>query len=188
MSSGPLALPFLSRGDRESAFARLVDERLEASYRLATLLLGDRSAAEDATHDAIVRAWSSFGGLRDQAAFDGWFRRIVVNCCRDQQRAHQARPSVPLDLLPAQPDPVDDLAAAWAERDALSRALDALSPEHREVVVLRFYADLPLEEIARALGAPVGTVKSRLHHAITYLRASYDAAARQPRSSRETAR
>ncbi|MFN8620730.1 MAG: RNA polymerase sigma factor [Chloroflexota bacterium] len=183
-----MALPISSRTSREAAFERLVDERLEASYRLATLLLGDRSAAEDATHDAVIRAWSSFAGLRDQAAFDGWFRRIVVNCCRDLQRARQARPSVPLELLPARSDPDADLVATWAERDALERALDALSPEHREVVVLRFYADLSLDDIARALGAPVGTVKSRLHHAISYLRAAYDASGRQSPQSREATR
>lgn len=181
--SRPLALPVTSQGDRTVAFQRLVGDRLDAAYRLAAALLGDRAAAEDATHDAIVRAWSSFGGLRDLEAFDPWFRRILVNCCRDVQRGRKARPTVPLDLVPARPGPGSDLAAMWAERDALGRALDALKPEHREVVVLRFYADLPLDEIARATGAPLGTVKSRLHHALTYLRADYEAAARPTRET-----
>ena len=184
MSSGPLTLTIPSRGAREAAFRRLVDERLESSYRLATVLLGDRSAAEDATHDAVVRAWSSFGSLKDPAAFDGWFRRILINACRDIQRGRKLRPTVPLDLVPTRADGDRDLAAVWAEHDALARALDTLKPEHREVVVLRFFADLPIEEIARALGAPVGTVKSRLHHALGYLRADYDAAARPTRETR----
>lgn len=179
--SRPLAIPVPSQGDRTLAFQRLVSERLDAAYRLAAVLLGDRQAAEDATHDAVVRAWSAFGGLRDLAAFDGWFRRILVNCCRDVQRGRKARPTVPLELVPPRQGPDSDLATMWAERDALGRALDALKPEHREVVVLRFYADLPLEEIARATGTPLGTVKSRLHHALTYLRADYEAAARPVR-------
>lgn len=62
MSSGPLTLPIPFRGAREAAFRRLIDERLDASYRLATVLLGDRSVAEDATHDAVIRAWNAFGG------------------------------------------------------------------------------------------------------------------------------
>lgn len=80
------------------------------------------------------------------------------------------------DLFPA-PDP----SGAWVERDALMRAIRVLRPEHREVVVLRYLADLPLDEVARSLGIPVGTVKSRLHHALTYLRAEYDAAERTTR-------
>jgi len=166
------------------AFRRLIDDRLDTSYRLATVPLGARSAAEDATHDAVVRAWTAFGSLRDPAAFDGWFRRILVNACRDIQRGRKHRPTVSLDLVPMAVGPDRDLAAVWAERDALARALDALTPEHREVVVLRFYADLPLEEIARALGTPLGTVKSRLHHALGYLRADHDAAARPTRETR----
>lgn len=183
MTSRPLAVPIPIHGDRAAAFRHLVDERLDASYRLAAALLGDRAAAEDATHDAIVRAWGAFGGLRDLAAFDGWFRRILVNCCRDLQRGRKARPSIPLELVPSRPGPDRDLATVLAERDALSRALDALRPEHREVVVLRFYADLPLDEIARLTGTPLGTVKSRLHHAMSYLRADYDAAARPTRET-----
>lgn len=183
MSSGPLALTIPSRDAREAAFRRLVDERLESSYRLATVLLGDRSAAEDATHDAIVRAWRGFGRLRDPAAFDGWFRRILVNSCRDHQRGRRARATVPMDLEPIGAGPDADLAAVWAERDALARALDSLGPQHREVVVLRYLADLPVDEIARVLGAPLGTVKSRLHHALAYLRAHYDAAERPTRGT-----
>jgi RNA polymerase sigma-70 factor (ECF subfamily) len=64
------------------------------------------------------------------------------------------------------------------ERDALARALERLTPDHRMVVVLRFYADLPIEAIAQRLGEPSGTVRSRLHHALRALRAAYDADSR----------
>lgn len=181
MTSRPLVVPIGTVDGREAAFLHLLGERLDASYRVAEGLLGDRAAAEDATHDAIERAWSAFPGLRDHGLFEGWFRRILVNCCRDAHRRRRARPTVPLetalpDLLPA-PDP----SGAWVERDALMRAIRVLRPEHREVVVLRYLADLPLDEVARSLGIPVGTVKSRLHHALAYLRAEYDAAERTTR-------
>ncbi|MFN8620636.1 MAG: sigma-70 family RNA polymerase sigma factor [Chloroflexota bacterium] len=176
-----MAVPIDSHDEREAAFVRLAEERLDGSYRVAYALLGDRAAAEDATHDALVRAWSAFPRLRDPGAFDGWFRRILVNACRDIRQDRRARPSEPLEAaLPVvgrDPDP----AIAWAERDALLRAIRLLRPEHREVVVLRYVADLPLAEVGTTLGLPLGTVKSRLHHALTYLRAEYDAAARPGR-------
>jgi RNA polymerase sigma-70 factor (ECF subfamily) len=66
-----------------------------------------------------------------------------------------------------------------AEREALAGALTALSPDHRLVIVLRFYADLSLEQIAERTGERLGTVKSRLHYALEALRAAYDAASRE---------
>ena len=71
-----------------------------------------------------------------------------------------------------------DPAAAWSERDALSAAMRDLSPDHLEVIALRFYADLTIEEITVAMGVRSGTVKSRLHRALEQLRAAYDAAGR----------
>jgi RNA polymerase sigma factor (sigma-70 family) len=183
MTSGPLAVPIEATDAREAAFLRLLDERLDASHRIAHGLLGDRAAAEDATQDAIERAWSAFPRLRDRATFDGWFRRILVNCCRDVLRRRSARPMVPLDQVVADLSPLPDASGALAERDALLRAIRVLRPDHREVVVLRFLADLPIDEVARSLGIPVGTVKSRLHHALTYLRAEYDAASRTGQGS-----
>jgi len=73
-----------SEAEREAAFQRLTQARLERAYRLASILLRDQSEAEDAVHDAAVRAWQRWDDLRDQAAFDAWFDRIVVSCCRDR--------------------------------------------------------------------------------------------------------
>ena len=66
------------------AFRRLVERQLDASYRLAAVILGDRVEAEDAVHDAAVAAWQGFAALRDPDRFDAWFRRILVNGCRDR--------------------------------------------------------------------------------------------------------
>jgi RNA polymerase sigma-70 factor (ECF subfamily) len=176
----PIAAPRVIVARDDELFRALVASRLDAAYRLAAVVLGDPSEAEDATHDAVVRAWASFGSLRDPASFDGWFQRIVVNVCRDRMRRGRVRRSLPLEVdLPGLPA-VADASQGAPERDALARALERLTPDHRLVVVLRFYADLPIEAIAQRLGEPSGTIRSRLHHALRSLRAAYEAGARLP--------
>jgi RNA polymerase sigma-70 factor (ECF subfamily) len=119
-----------------------------------------------------VTAWRHFGELRDPARFEAWFGRIVVNACRDRMRARRRSP-VPLELQPDlfAPDTTDGLA----RRDVLATAIRSLSADHREVVVLRYYADLTVDQIAARTGVGAGTVKSRLHYALRLLRAAVDA-------------
>lgn len=162
------------------AFRRLVERQLDASYRLAAVILGDRVEAEDAVHDAAVAAWRGFAALRDPDRFDAWFRRILVNGCRDRLRARARRRilDVGRDLVDAEHPRVADVAEATAVRDALARAIDSLAPEERVVVALRFHADLTVPAIAEALAIPEGTVKSRLHHAMGRLRTALAEAVR----------
>ncbi len=170
-----------SETEREAAFQRLTQARLERAYRLASILLRDQSEAEDAVHDAAVRAWQRWDDLRDQAAFDAWFDRIVVSCCRDRARRRLPDSIDLLDLDPAAPDEPGHLAA---ERDGLRRALASLDPDHRAVVVLRYVEDLSVPAIAIRTGQREGTVKSRLHYALRQLRAAWDAAERTGGSER----
>jgi RNA polymerase sigma-70 factor (ECF subfamily) len=180
----PIATTRMTAQADDESFRGLVSGRLDAAYRLAAVVLGDAAEAEDATHDAVVRAWASFGSLRDPASFDAWFQRIVVNMCRDRMRRRRVRRSLPLETdLPGLPA-VADAGHGAPERDALARALERLTPDHRIVVVLRFYADLPIDAIADRLGVPPGTIRSRLHHALRSLRAAYDAGARLPGGDR----
>ena len=159
---------------RARTFARLVDRRaLDRAYRYATLLLGDPTDAEDAVHDAALTAWRRFRDLRDPERFEAWFGRILVNACRDRLRARRHLPVV-LEQAP-EPAAPGDREAAVDRRLALATALRGLSPEHREVLVLRFYEDLAIEQIAERTGARAGTVKSRLHYALRDLRAAYGA-------------
>lgn len=160
------------------AFELLVEDRLDACYRLAAVLLGDRGEAEEATHEAVLRAQRAWPGLRDPAAAAAWLDRIVVNECRDRLRRRRVA-----RVVIAPEAPVGELAATLeappvGELDALRAALGTLTPDHRVAVVLRYFLDLPVEAIAMRTGAPIGTVKSRLHHALAQLRAAYDAAAR----------
>lgn len=160
---------------RRLAFDRLTDQRLLRAYRLATFVLRDASDGEDAVHDAAVLAWTRFDELRDRSLFDAWFDRIVINVCRQRLRRRGVRP-LNMDVSPVVP--LADGASGRAERDALRRALDRLTPEHRAVVVLRHLEGYSIGEIAARTGEREGTVKSRLHYALRELRAAYDAAER----------
>jgi DNA-directed RNA polymerase specialized sigma24 family protein len=94
--------PDVGRTDdpRTETFAELMDRRvLDSAYRYATLILGDRADAEDATHDAALTAWRHLGELRDPARFEAWFGRIVVNACRVPMRT----PGLPVATLSQSP-------------------------------------------------------------------------------------
>ena len=160
---------------RAAAFERIVEDRLDATYRLARLILRDVQEAEDATHDAFARAWRDHARLRDPDRFDAWFNRIVVNTCRDRLRRQSHRRHEQLDQAADAAAP-HDAGSALANRDAVERAFAALNGDQRLAVVLRYYRDLPVEQIARATGSPVGTVRSRLHYALGQLRAALEAA------------
>jgi RNA polymerase sigma-70 factor, ECF subfamily len=157
---------------RDAAFRRLADRHLDASYRLACAILGDRAEAQDATHDAYVQAWRRWSTLRDPAKFEHWFDRILVNTCRNRlRRATRWRTQdLSEDLATAPGDPMGQAL----DRDVLGKAIAQLSPDHRLVVALRFYRDLTIDEIARQLETRPGTIQSRLHYAMKRLHAALD--------------
>jgi RNA polymerase sigma-70 factor (ECF subfamily) len=155
---------------RDAAFRRLADRHLDASYRLACVILGSPIEAQDATHDAFVQAWRRWSTLRDPARFEHWFDRILVNTCRNRMRraARSQTQDISDELMPS---PASDPYGQALDRDVLGRAIATLSPDHRLVVALRFYRDLTVDEIARQLGTRPGTVNSRLHYAMKRLHA-----------------
>jgi RNA polymerase sigma-70 factor (ECF subfamily) len=156
--------------DRRANFLAGARPALDRAYRLAGLLLADAHEAEDAVQDALIVAWQSFDTLRDADRFGAWFDRILVNGCRDRLRRRNVVRFIPIDAGPeaAARDPF----MSFIERDALLAGLGVLTADERIVVVLRFWADLPLEGIAERLRWPIGTVKSRLHRALGRLRAT----------------
>ena len=162
-----------------AVFERLSEREFDRCYSLAGYLLGDAAEAEDATQEAMARAWRARATLKDGAAFEGWIDRILVNTCMDRMRRRKLIRFVEIEEGEEVPDrdPFREMLA----QDELGRALDVLSPEQRAVVVLRFWRDLPIEEIARRLDCPPGTVKSRLHAAIEALRGRMDRDAREAR-------
>lgn len=150
-----------------ASLAHLIEHDLDRAYRLAGLLLGDGAAAEEAVGDALEAAFRHERALRDPARFRAWFDRILVNRCRDELRRRSRVRFIALsrDVIESH-DPFGDVIA----RDEALRALAALSPDERVVVVLHFWADLTLNEVATRTGWRVGTVKSRLHRALERLR------------------
>jgi RNA polymerase sigma-70 factor (ECF subfamily) len=158
---------------RATAFLELAERHLDASYRLARAILHDRAEAEDATHDAVVKAWQQFPALRDVSHFEAWFYRILVNTCRN--RLARAARWQTQDQTPDWTAGGDAFGQA-DDRDLIGGALRQLTPDHRVVVALRFYRDLSADEIAKQLGVRRGTVHSRLHYALKRLARLIDAA------------
>ena len=170
------------RGDEE-AFASLavaVGSRLHA---VAHRILRDLDLAEDATQQALLSIWQDLPQLRDPARFEAWSYRLLVRACYAEARRSKSW-SPGLRLVDTD-QPISDGTASVADRDQLERAFRRLSVDHRAVVVLHHYLDLPLPEVAEALGIPPGTARSRLHYAMRGLRAALDADARP--ASREVA-
>ncbi|MBI3747133.1 MAG: sigma-70 family RNA polymerase sigma factor [Chloroflexi bacterium] len=164
------------RGDEE-AFASLavaVGDRLHA---VAHRILRDTSLAEDATQQALLSIWRDLPQLRDPAQFDAWSYRLLVRACYAEGRRTRTW-SPDLRLLPADEPTTGEGMSAVVDRDQLDRGFRRLSIDHRAVVVLHHYLDLPLETVAETLGIPIGTVRSRLHHAMRGLRAALEADAR----------
>jgi RNA polymerase sigma-70 factor (ECF subfamily) len=161
------------RGDHDAfgVLAGAFVARLDAAARL---ILRDHELARDAVQEGFLRAWRNLPTLRDPDRFEGWLRSLVVRSCIDVLRRRGRRP-IEVELLPIDGPAVADIASIVADRELLDLALGRLHPEQRAVVVLHYYFGLPLPEVARTLGIPLGTAKSRLHRSLAAMRAAIDA-------------
>jgi len=159
-------------GDR-GAFDQLLGPLVSKAFRLAYGMLHDTEAAEDAVQEAAIRAWQKLDHLRPGTEMRPWFLGIVANQCRTTVRGRWWS-VLPLDEM------VRGTGRAMEEevvRSASVRAaLRRLSPEHREVLVLHYYLDLPLEEVAAIARIPVGTAKSRINRGIAAMRPFFQVA------------
>ena len=158
-----------TRGDHD-AFAALIGPSADRLYGLACLILRDADRAEDATQEAIVRAWRELPRLRDPARFDAWLRRLVVNACYDEGRRVRRRAEV--SLVNLRDHSSADPSGSMVERDRVERAFRRLPLEQRSVLALQHYVQLSHVEIAATLGLPIGTVKSRIRYGSAALRAA----------------
>ena len=160
-----------ARDGDDAAFAELVDLDGDLSYAIAYRILRDPERAQDAVQQAFLLAWRELPRLRNAERFGPWLHRLLVNACYEELRRHR-RWSSHIRVLPADGPGGPDPTVSVDDRDALDRAFRRLSPEHRAVFVLHRHAGHPLAEVAEIVGAPVGTVKSRLHYATRILRAA----------------
>lgn len=154
----------------ESAFAELMRRHRGWVCGLMHAMVGNREQAEDLAQEAFCRVYR---GRRDYAArgnFLAWLKRIAVNVARDFLRGDRRATFVSLDDLaetPARETGFDPFAALASRmlRQEIRDAVDALPPDQRQALVLHYFGGASIEEVAERMGCPVGTIKSRLHHA-----------------------
>jgi RNA polymerase sigma factor (sigma-70 family) len=163
------------------AFVALATAQAQPAYRLAGLILRDAVEAQDATQEALLRAWQAWPKLREAERFDPWFSQILVNVCRNRLRSRPPVRWMPLQDDLDGPADADPFRAALA-RDELGRLVARLSGDHQMVIALRYWADWSLADIATELDVPLGTVKSRLHNALGALRKELES---QPEGSQK---
>ena len=164
MEQRPQLMVSATAGDADS-FAALIEPLLNPAYRLAAVMLADRSSAEDAVQEASIKAWRKLRQLRgDLKSLRPWFLSIVANECRmaRRQRWWSVLKLADVPSAASSPDP-------GASSD-LHEALLKLQPEDRLALVLHFYLDLPLDEVARALRVSPSAAKSRIYRAARRLR------------------
>ena len=155
-------------GDQE-AFRFLAEQYSRTLLGTAYLLTRDQGLAEDAVQEALIKAWRGLPSFRP-GSFRAWLIRILVNHV-NQQRRKRGVQTVPLEEVdvPEDGEEVETGLLRKEERTRLNDALESLTPEHKRVVVLRYFAELTVPEISRAIGCREGTVKSRLHRALGQL-------------------
>ncbi len=166
-------------GDHD-AFEALVRPEFDRLYGLAGLLLSDRTRAEDAVQEALLRAWRDLPRLRDASRFGAWLRRLVVNASHDEGRK-LGRRRREIEMTPQHEGAGGDDLDGLLDRDELSRAFRRLREEERTVVALRYYLDLSTADAAATLGIREVTYRSKLHRALRALGAALAADARTAR-------
>lgn len=165
----------ISAGDVD-AYETLVTENQNKVYSLALRMVGNEEDAKDMAQEAFIRAYNSLGSFRGDSRFSVWLYRLTSNICIDFIRSRGKRQSVSLtfddeDGAAEELQIPDDRFSPENElerremRAAVSRGLNGLSPEYREILVLREINGMSYEEIGRELGLEEGTVKSRIFRA-----------------------
>jgi RNA polymerase sigma-70 factor (ECF subfamily) len=171
------------RGD-EDAFEALVRATGDRCVGIAYRILRDVDLAEDAVQSAYVSAWRDLRSLREPDRFEPWLHRTLTRACYEEARKSR-RFAANIRALPIESSYSPDDVLQVVDRDQLDRGIRRLSVEQRAVLVFHHYLGLTLQEIADRLDIPIGTAKSRLHHATNAMRAALDADSRTALDSRE---
>ncbi len=157
-------------GDKE-AFRVLIEQHSKLLFGTAYLMTRDRGLAEDAVQEALVQMWKYLPSLRFHGSLKAWLVRIVVNEVKQQLRKRRL-PVIPLEQsteVAADPEEAEIEIVRHEEHRQLRQALERLPSEQREAVVLRYFSDLTVPEVAVATGEREGTIKSRLSRALDRL-------------------
>ena len=178
-------------GDDVDLFARLLAEHQDKLYRVAYRMAGHHEDAQDLLQDALLEAYRSFKRFQRGTYFDKWLYRIMTNTFIDRQRhrkrvGHVESLDAPLpgtdDGQPASRE-IPDWEAEPSRRvlretfdEPIQKALDALKPEFRMVLILADVEEFSYEEISEMMDTPIGTVRSRLHRARDMMRQTLEKA------------
>jgi len=175
-----LALVEAFKRGEESAFTAIVIKYREAIYRIARRLVHSHEDASDVTQEVLIRVHRALPRFAGRAQLRTWLFRITVNLCLDFA-ARRSRDAIPAGQSHEPAAHPGDGPAEWVERrelgEAVARAIDALPPRQRAMVVLRVYQDLPYADIARIMGCAEGTVKATMFAAFGKLRTALAAQA-----------
>ena len=160
--------------DEVALMQQVHDEHADVLWRFCMRLVGnDRGRAEDVTQETLLRAWRHGSILESPpAAVRSWLFTVARNIVIDDWRSKKAHPETFVDEVPEQrrsvenDDANDQLLLSWVVAEALTH----LSEDHRTVLLECYYRGRPVADVARRLGVPAGTVKSRTHYALRALR------------------
>ena len=159
-----------------NAFEKLVLAYEKNVYNIALRMTGNSEDASDMTQEAFIKAYNSLQSFRGDSKFSVWLYRIATNVCLDFLRSRSRKPTVSLSVEDNDGDNVELEVADESQspellldrqmtRESVRRGLDTLSPEYRQILLLREIQGLSYDEISQALGLEVGTVKSRIFRA-----------------------
>ena len=155
--------------DRREAFERLCRDEYAAVVRTAWLVTGDREEAVDIAQETFVRAYERWRQVAVMDRPGGWLQRVAANLALSWRRRQRSASAAQRRLSAGAPLAI--LASpADARDDELLRALDHLTPAQRTVIVLRYFADQPVDDVARALGKRPGTVRALASQGLDRLR------------------
>jgi RNA polymerase sigma factor (sigma-70 family) len=163
----------LAREGSPDAAGALFERYWLLAWRAAYGVIGDRVLAEDAAQDAVARAFGALERFDESRPFGPWLKRIAVNAAIDHLRRSR-RAALDDDFTTFRAWTLGEGADEDVELVAVAEAVAQLGMAKRMVIVLRYWLDLPLEEIAGVLGLPVGTVSSRLHRAVADLQSALE--------------
>jgi len=159
-----------------NAFEELVNAYETKVYNLALQMVGNKQDAQDVTQEAFIKAYNSLSSFRGDSKFSVWLYRIVSNMCVDYLRKKKKRGTFSLSMedddgediqldLPDLSQSPEEILQQKLTQDAVRRGLASLPPDSRQILLLREIQGLSYEEIGKALGLEIGTVKSRIFRA-----------------------
>ena len=159
----------MTDAQREQELISLMAQHKTQLMRMAYLYLGDLFLAEEAVQDTFIKAYAHLERFRGESSAETWLMRIAINTCKDLRRTawfrHREK-SAPLEALPERG--AEDVYAD----DTVLRAVMALSVKDKQVILLRYYQEMTVPEVARVLSISVASATSRLNRAKAHLRAA----------------